>query len=48
LTYGAGVGAVHTVTALPPPWGRRAMLRSFTPITAQSSDEASLITSGMF
>src|SRR6266403_998179 len=47
FTHGAGLGADHTVTALPPPCGTSAMLSSFTPIVAQSSEDASLIVSGM-
>src|SRR5712671_1398100 len=47
FTYGAGLGADHTVAALPPPCGTSAMLSSFTPIVAQSSEDASLIVSGM-
>jgi hypothetical protein len=39
---GAGLGAVHTVTALPPPCGTSAMLSNFTPMVAQSSEGASL------
>ena len=39
---GAGVGAVYTVTGAPPPCGTSAMLSTLTPMTAQSSLEASL------
>src|SRR5215471_1362879 len=42
LMTGAGDDAVYTVTFAPPPCGMSAMLRTFTPIVAQSSDDASL------
>src|SRR5579883_130793 len=45
---GAGEGAVNTVTAGPPPCGFREMLNTFTPITAQSSVEASCIITFTF
>ena len=38
-----GIGALHTVTLLPPPCGTSAMLSTRTPIVAQSSEEASLM-----
>src|SRR5471032_1468279 len=39
---GAGVGAVYTVTGVPPPWGVKEMESTLTPMVAQSSVEASL------
>jgi hypothetical protein len=44
LIIGAGVGAVYTVTAAPPPCGVSEMDITLTPTVAQSSDEASLIS----
>src|ERR1700723_255797 len=44
LTVGAGEGAVYTVTLPPPPCGTKAMERTFTPMVAQSSVEASLMS----
>src|SRR5580700_8013533 len=43
---GAGEGAVYTVTLVPPPCGTRAILSTLTPMVAQSSEDASLITIG--
>jgi hypothetical protein len=37
----------NTVTAAPPPWGFTAIDRTFTPIVAQSSEEASLSKIGV-
>ena len=45
---GAGLGAVYTVTLLPPPCGTSAIDRTFTPMVAQSSDEASLTITARF
>jgi len=42
LMHGAGLGAVYTVTSLPPACGVNAIDRTFTPIVAQSSAGASL------
>src|SRR5580698_743005 len=47
FTVGTVVGAVHTVTALPPPCGMSATLNNFTPMHAQSSEGASLTIKGM-
>src|SRR5260370_30429434 len=40
---GGGLVAVKTTTAVPPPWGFRDMLKTFTPTVAQSLAGSSLI-----
>ena len=45
---GTGLGAVYTVTLPPPPCGMSAIDMIFTPMVAQSSDEASLTITARF
>jgi hypothetical protein len=45
---GTGLGAEYTVTLLPPPCGMSAIDMIFTPMVAQSSDEASLTITARF